>query len=392
MLNGGENMQNVGVVFGGKSSEHDVSIITAIQTIEKLKIDQFNIVPIYVTQENEMYIGKGLDKFSTYKNFSKKKLTQVCFTIGSNYLFKINSKGTKTKSVIKLDFVYNCCHGGAGENGLMSAVFEMCNIPSSSGDYLSLGICMDKVVAKYFFIANDLPVIDFFAITKNDWITNKNQVVQQLLNFKLPVIIKPARQGSSIGVCLANTLEEFVYGMQVALKFDNKVLIERAIIEKTEFNCSVIRGENKIYASDIEEPENDKVVLSFEAKYLDNKNIKGNKGKMKVSSIGFDKLGIDQAKRKLPANIDDKICAKIKKLSRLCYQLLDLNGVIRIDYIYDTLNKKIYINEINAIPGSLAFYFWKKMDMFSNIYTAGKKYWTNRFVPEKYKSHIFDNL
>ena len=363
--------EKVLICYGGLTTEHDISIITAITIYEKYRLENCDVKLLYKSRDGKWFIGDGLEKFSAYKNFNPKKYEEVCFMYGEQGLYKC--KKNKLTKLFDVGFVVNCFHGGAGEDGRFAGFLEECKIPSSSSNYKALGVSMDKYLTKLSAIALDVQVLDFFVFSHSEWLNGQDRVIQQLIQFDFPVVVKPSCQGSSIGVSLVKSIEEFKQAVSVGFKFDSSLIVERAVINKREFNCCVIKTiEGKLVAR-LDEPITKKVIISFSDKYLN--GTKG-KGKLKTSSGS---LGMQNQLKLKNVNLSTKLRAEILKASKTIYQNLDMNGVVRFDYLFDTKKEKVYLGEINAIPGSLGYYFYEDENLLKLLYNSGKVYWSERF-------------
>ena len=231
---------------------------------------------------------------------------------------------------------------------------------------------MDKYLTKNFALSLDVPVVDFFSFSYTEWVNTRERVLQQLMQFDFPVVVKPVSQGSSIGVSLATTMDEFNKCVNLAFKFDQSVMVERAILNKREFNCCVVRSPEGKMLAKVDEPVSDNVIISFSDKYLG-----GQTSKKGCKTSG--KLGMQMQAREAKDKITAKQKAMLVKHSRLLYDCLDMNGVVRFDYIMDTVKDKFYLGEINAVPGSLGYYFFDDLNLLKVIYDASKSYWGKRF-------------
>ena len=360
------------IVYGGVSAEHDISIITAITIFNRYRLRNVDVQLVYQSRDGRWYVGEDLSNFKCYKNFDQTKFREVVFLEGDNILYL--KKKTKFIPLVKIDFVVNCFHGGAGEDGKFSALMEIAKIPTSSSSSVALGLSMNKYLTKLCAIALDLPVVDFFNFTCVEWQNARERVMQQLVQFDFPVVVKPTNQGSSIGVSFVNSISEFTKAVNLAFKFDNDIIVERAIVQKREFNCCLVRSfEGKIIYG-VDEPVSNKVVISFKDKYQ-NSGVKGKKGVVKENLYS----GMSGQERVKGAGLPAREVSKIKKISRILYENLDMNGVVRFDFIYDTKKDKFYLGEINAIPGSLGYYFFDDINLLELIYNSGKSYWNKKF-------------
>lgn len=318
-------MKNLFIIFGGASVEHDVSIVTALQTYNELK-HKYKVRLLYCTKDNLIYL---VDKTAPADYIDKesliKKAKQV--SIFNKGLYRVNNK--KLKLISSVDCIINCCHGGVGEDGTLKGLFDFNNIPCSSASIESSAVCMDKEYAKLLAKSLDIPIVEYMVVDKS----NRNLQNINLLGDNL--IVKPCGLGSSIGV-VKSDIKHLSENIDIVLHLDNKVLIEREISPLIEYNCAVVRDGDNVILSQIEQPINNSDILSFEDKY-----------------ITTDKIRI------IPANIAKDKQDLIYDYTKRIYEHLNLSGVVRIDYIYDQNNDTIYLNEINTIPGSLAYYLFE---------------------------------
>ena len=318
-------MKNLFIIFGGASVEHDVSIVTALQTYGNLK-DKYKLGLLYCTKDNLMYlVDKTAPADYIDKELLLKKATQVA--IFNKGLYKVCGK--KLKFVCGIDCIINCCHGGVGEDGTLKAVMDFNSVAMTSASAISSGVCMDKEYAKLVAQSLDIPIVEYLVVDKY------SRSVDNVKDLGESVIVKPCGLGSSIGV-VKSDLEHLNENIDVVLHLDDKVLIEREISPLVEYNCAVVRDGDNIILSQIEQPVNKSDILSFEDKY-----------------ISVDKTRI------IPADILKDKQDLIYSYTKRIYQHLNLNGVVRIDYLYDQNNDTIYLNEINTIPGSLAYYLFE---------------------------------
>jgi D-alanine-D-alanine ligase len=340
--------KNIVVIFGGKTSEHDISIITAQQVLKALDKNKYNIMPIYISKSGEWFSGKALFDLATFNNFNKKNkwLFEVSLLAGNNFLFK-KALNKNFKKLCKLDCAILAMHGVNGEDGSLQGLLELCNIPYTSSGVTSCGLCMDKVLMKRVFENLNLHVLPWFYVLREEVEKDIEKTHKKIVSsFNYPVIIKPANLGSSIGISVCNNKTELLEGLLVASEYDDKIIIEKCVLGLKEVNCSVLGFRENCKISSLEEPVSYTKFLSFEDKYLNNKN-DSNKG------------GMANLKRILPAKITKEQEKKIKHMSLTAFKELDCAGVVRIDFIIDKDTNNVYINEVNTIPGSFAFYLWE---------------------------------
>jgi len=352
-------MKNLFIIFGGASVEHDVSIVTALQTYGNLK-DKYKIGLLYCTKDNLMYlVDKTAPADYIDKELLLKKATQV--SIFNKGLYKV--VGKKLKPISDVDCIVNCCHGGVGEDGTLKAVFDFNNIACTSASLSSSSVCMDKEYAKLAAKSLDIPIVEYVVVDKY----NKN--VDKVKDFGESIIVKPCGLGSSIGV-VKSDIAHLCENIDMVLHLDDKVLIEREISPLVEYNCAVVRDGDNIILSQIEQPVNKSDILSFEDKY-----------------ISVDKTRI------IPADISKEKQDLIYDYTKRIYQHLNLNGVVRIDYLYDKNNDIIYLNEINTIPGSLAYYLFEGLGItYIKLMEILMKNATSKPLQPYFSSTILENL
>lgn len=354
----------VGVFFGGQSVEHEVSIISASQAINSMNKNKYDIFPIYVSKDSKMYFGEDLYDIEKFKDIDLllKNCTQVTL-INENNNVKIISKekGIFKKGIEQIiDIAFPIVHGANIEDGTLAGVFELLNIPYVGSDVYASSLCMDKYFSKCVLKQSGIPVIDGKLISIYDFDINATLVMQYIVEkFSFPVIVKPINQGSSVGISLAKDLESLKNALDFAFEFSPKVLVEKAIVNLMEVNCSVLGDIESAKASILEEPINDGDILSYEDKYLSGGK---NGSDTKLESNQAAKSGMASLKRQIPARISDEQTKLIQETAIKTFKTLGCSGVVRIDFIIDKDTNEIFVNEINTIPGSLSFYLWERTD------------------------------
>ena len=344
----------LGVIFGSRTCEHEVSVISALQLMKAVDRQAYDVIPIYITMRGEWFTGDPLFDIKTYSSFdeSRKGLykVQLDLTAGSGALTTVEpAKGLFAKEqvrlVARLDCVIPVMHGMHGEDGTLQGLLEMCNIPYTSSGVGASAIGMDKVYMKQFFRGAGFPVLPSCWFLRADWENDPEQVMNQIeKELPYPVFVKPASLGSSIGVSKAKDRASLRTALELAFEFDRKTLVEKGVNEPLELNCSVIGYDNEATASEIEMPISGGDLLTFMDKYLQGSN----------STKGMASL-----KRVLPAPIEPELRERIQKLSVEIFRNMDCKGVVRIDYMFAPDENELYITEINTIPGSMAFYLWE---------------------------------
>ncbi len=322
------------ILYGGKSVEHDISIITALQVQKALSgFDEF--LPIYIDKSGIWWTAENLSEQSIYANFNKfaKKKSQVSFLLGRNILLK--KKGGKFVEFASISAVLNCCHGNVGEDGAVAGILKACDIPHTSASTLAASLCMDKGLFKDVLVANDIPTPEYVYFDRENIKTNK---------IKLPVVVKPCSLGSSIGVSKCTKASELSMALDLAFNFDRRVIIEKLVENLREFNCACLKYKDEFLLSKVTEVENDGKIFSFEDKYLSN----ASKNKEMFSNLA----------------------RKIKNLTLKVYKLFSLSGIVRVDFLYDEKKNVLYVNEVNTVPGSLAFYLFKDFSLKDLVFAA----------------------
>src|SRR3989344_338569 len=334
----------VGLFFGGRSTEHEVSVITALQAFENLDQEKYEVIPIYVSKKGEFYTNPKFLDLKNFKDVDSLLLTskKITFTKGG-----FNSVGFLGK-FIPLDLAFLSFHGSFGEDGCIQGLLEIYQIPYTGLNVTSSAIAMDKVFSKALFKELGLPVCDYIEVKRIDWLKDQHKVLQQIQNkLNFPLFVKPATIGSSIGVNKAQDEDSLSFALEVAFTYSEKVLVEENMIGKMEVNCSAL-GYEEIKTSVCESPVATTDVLSFEDKYQRGGG-KGSKG-----------AGMASLTRIIPAPISDSLTKKIQDATLKIFKALDGCGVIRVDYFVDSENNKFWVNEVNSPPGSFAFYLWEK--------------------------------
>ena len=339
-----EEKRNVIVLFGGKSVEHDISIITGVQTLNAINKIKNNIIPIYITKNGDFLSSEAFFNIKTFSNNNLNKINykKVILT-NDSYLYFY--KGKKLKQWLKVDFVFLATHGGLGENGELQGFLDVCNIAYSSSNVLSSSIGMNKLVAKQILSSQQINQANYFAVNQKDFNKNTKIISQKVKEMGFPIIVKPASLGSSIGISFCKTLKNVKNAISFAFLFDKTVIVEKAVENLREFNISAIGNEFECELSDIEEVLIKKDILSFENKYLN-----------KESSS----KGMENTTRNFPAEINYELEKTIKDVANKVYFLLNCKGVVRFDFLVNDKTQEVYFNEVNTIPGSLSNYLWTK--------------------------------
>lgn len=323
-------MYNIAVIFGGVTPEHSISIITALGAIKNLSLN-YNPIPIYIDTKGRWFTGKNLLSAKTYEI---EPSGQECF-------FKPNCKNLFVKRLvgcgkIEIDCALLCMHGGEYEGGAVQGMLDLAGIPYTSPNLISSSVFMDKAISKLIFSSLKIDTPRFVWGVAKD----KEALIESAVkSLHFPLIVKPARCGSSVGIRMANNTGELGDAVEFAKQFDTKILIEEALTDFRELNISLLRSKNEIKFSSIEEVENGHDFYTFDDKYTQKSS----------------------AKRTVPADIPIKMHNKILKIADMLYSTFEMSGIVRFDFL--AVGDKVYLNEINTIPGSFAFYLWKNEGM-----------------------------
>lgn len=323
-------MKNIAVFFGGKSVEHDISVITGMQAAGVMK-GKYNIYPVYVGRNGEFNFSKD---FTDIESVRKIRGERVFFCPGERTLYRFKRR----KAITEIDAALICMHGINGEDGSLAGLLQLSGIPYTSPGIFASSAAMDKELFKLILKGLDIPFIEYESFS---------EVKKPALNY--PLIVKPARLGSSIGISVVKNDEEFEKALKTAFVYDSRCIAEKAVENKREFNCAAVRINGRITLSDIEEPVLWQDFLTFDDKYNAESGFKG-------------------IRKKFPAEVENELKEKILDYTYRVYDGIKAKGVVRADFIYDKDSGKLYLNEINTVPGSLGFYlFEKKMIDFAGL-------------------------
>lgn len=340
----------VAMVFGGKSVEHEVSVISGIQAVMNMDTDKYEVIPVYMTKKNDMYIGEDIGKIESYKDIDgllKRSQRVIMMNEGDRVvLLQYPLKKFGKNYSQEIDVVFPVVHGTNVEDGALQGYFKTLGVPFVGCDVTASAVGMDKYIMKAILKESDVPVLDAKVFTLSDYAEIDEMIATIESAIGYPVIVKPVNLGSSVGISVAKDRVELTRSIDDAYRYATKVLVEHAISNLREINCAVLGDENEAIASECEEPLHTKDILSYEDKYVSNAKGSGSKGMASVS-------------RNIPAELTPEKREEVRELAVRAFQALGCNGVSRIDFMIDEDNGKLYFNEINTIPGSLAFYLWE---------------------------------
>jgi D-alanine-D-alanine ligase len=349
---------NLAVIFGGRTVEHDVSIVTALQFMDNASKEKYDLIPLYISRDGKWYFGEKLRDIEFYEKFDAAKVIQVYLepTDGSRAVYPVNQpKGLFAggrKALAEIDAVVPSIHGMNGEDGTLQGLLELMNIPYASPGVLGSALGMDKIAMKTAFSGAGLPLLPYASLERSRFGTQREAALEEIEKaLSYPVYVKPSNLGSSIGISRADDRAGLVNALEVAFSYDRRAVIERGVSDLQEINCSAMGFEGDVKASFCEQPVSWKEFLTFEEKYL--------RGGKSAKGSGAKGGGMENMQRLIPAPIGDEMTKRIQTLTIEAFRLLDCRGVVRVDFIIDKADGKLYINEINTVPGSFAFYLWE---------------------------------
>ncbi len=374
----------LGILFGGPTTEHEISVITALQAIEHIDQEKYEVVPIYIGKNREWYTGSDLLNIENYKD-TPLLLSGLVNVVLYNKKgeFVLQKKNGLFKNVVRtVDIVMPIVHGYNMEDGTIEGYLDMIGVPYTGSDIFGCVVGQDKVFQKQIMESVKVPVLPYEWFYDSDFNSDEKAVITKLEKIGYPLIVKPARLGSSVGISIAKNKTELIKAIEDAAVYDEKLVVEKALTNFVELNCSVLGNHEEANPSVIEEVMGNDEFLSYRDKYLGSGKTKG-----KVSGS----KGMASTNRIIPARIDQKISDKIEKYSVKAFKALGASGVVRIDYLMDKKSKEVYINELNTIPGSLAFYLWTEKgkaytELLDEIINLGIK----RYKKKEKKTTSFD--
>lgn len=344
----------IAFVFGGRSVEHEISIITGLQAFSAFKSDKYDAYPLYLTKNNEMYVGPELEVIENYRNIDdllsrSARVVLVSDTTGNKLVGYPMKKFGKSLEV-PIDMAFLCVHGTNVEDGALQGYFKTLGVPIVGCDVESAAVGMDKFAQKAIVKAAKIPVLKARKYNVSEFSEPGALVKQIEEKFSYPVIVKPLNLGSSIGIEVAKNSTELHEALDVAFSYSTDLIVERALTNFYEINCAVLGDGEACKPSEIEKPFSADEILSYKDKYMSGSKNGGSKGMASVT-------------REIPARVPEKMKKKIQKYATKAFSALGCNGVARIDFLVDEDDGEIYFNEINTIPGSLAFYLFEPLSM-----------------------------
>lgn len=339
---------NIGVFFGSRSPEHDISIITGHLIISGLRGLNYPVIPVYLGKRGDWLIGEEFGRLNLFTDPGKH--------IDPEHFpkYRLDLEKSKGKLVFRkkfgfqevtVDIAFPAVHGSHGEDGTLQGLFEMFDVPYVGCDVTSSAIAMDKVLTKQLYVAKGIPTTKFLYFTREDWDKDKSGILRKIKDELVwPVFVKPARLGSSIGVAKVKTQQDLEMAIEVALHYDSKFLAEESVEDLMDVTCSVLGNQSPVTSLLQESVFEGSDFFSYEEKYLKD---------------GGAQLGKAQRSIVIPARLDEETAKKIRETAAQIYKLLGCSGIARVDFLYDKTKSNFYANEVNTLPGTLYHHQWK---------------------------------
>ena len=348
----------VAMMFGGKTVEHEVSVISGIQALKAMDTDKYEVIPVYLTKENEMYTGSDIGDIKAYRDIpALLKRSQKVILVNEDGRVKLAAYPQKMFGAkpAEIDIAFPVVHGTNVEDGALQGYLKTIGVPFVGPDVTASAISMDKAITKAVLKEAGVPVLDANVYTMADYKDPEAIADDIEKTFGYPVIIKPVNLGSSVGIGIAKSRDELIDAIDDAFRYAARIMAEHAISKLREINCAVLGDENEAEASECEEPLTSGEILSYEDKYVSGG---GKKGGAK-GARGSKGAGMANLSRKIPADLSPEKREEIRELAVKSFKALGCCGVSRIDFMIDEEEDRLYFNEINPIPGSLSFYLWE---------------------------------
>jgi D-alanine-D-alanine ligase len=348
-------MKNIGVFFGSGSTEHDISIITGQLIVGGLKGLGYQVTPVYLTKQGKWMLGEDLGNLKLFTSPNSKPEDHKDFfeyyldmqeSIGKLVFKKkgvMGLMGGKGKE-IKIDMAFPAFHGTYGEDGTFQGMMEMLGVPYVGCNVPASAVAMDKALTKIVMKDVSVPTTKFVWFTKNDWDSDIENCKLKIENsLKFPLFVKPVHLGSSIGIGKAKDEKELVQKIEVALHYDNKVIVEEAVENLMDVTCCLIGNENPT-PSLLQESIFKNDLLNFEDKYLND---------------GGAQLGKGENSFVIPARLDEQTTKAIQDCAVKVYKAVGMTGIGRVDFLFNKQTKEFFANEINPLPGTIYHHLWK---------------------------------
>lgn len=351
----------VAVLFGGRSVEHEISVISAHQCMNAINQDKYQVTPIYISKQGDWYSGSDLLNLENFRDLERllRHSQRIIFNqnCGKTNFYQEPQGIFTSRKPVNIDLAFPVMHGSYGEDGSLQGLLEMMHIPYVGCDVLASAVTMDKITTKILLQNLGIKVLDYFWFYSDAWINTKEQVLSGIkAKFNYPLVVKPSNLGSSIGVSAVNNDLELEDAIDLVIRLSQRVLIEPQITNIREINCALLGDRDVVEVSVCEEPLKAESILSYQDKYSG-----GVKNKSGLKNAQVASGGMSGAKRKIPADITETMRTKIQTIAKHAFIGLNCSGMVRVDFLLDQHTNEIYLCELNTIPGSLAFYLWEPL-------------------------------
>lgn len=363
----------VGVFFGGKSVEHEISIISMIEATLRLDEEKYEIVPIYITKEGVMYTGEDLLDLEMYRDIPV--LLKRCYKVAvvndgkAVKVIRVPAPFIGKRVLNTIDVAFPIVHGTNVEDGTIAGFLNLLDIPFVGPDILASSLGMDKIAMKKVLKESGIPVVDYVGFYSKEYVKDEEKILKEINEkLKFPLIVKPGNLGSSVGIKRVKNKAELEEAISFAMEFADRVIVENCVSDLKEINCAVIGDITESEATECEEPILAGDILSYTDKYIGDRKAKGGKlgvtkGARKGGKFGARKgvggVNNSQEGKKLPADIPSETRDEIQRLAKETFKVLGCSGISRVDFLIDQEINKIYVNEINTIPGALSWYLFE---------------------------------
>lgn len=364
----------VGVFFGGKSVEHEISVITMNQAINSLDPEKYEVVPIYISKTGEMYTGDDLLDLYSFRDMEV--LLKRCYRVsvirnGKRVQVVRTPAPWIGKRVLNtIDVAFPIVHGTNCEDGTIAGFINLLDLPCVGPDIMASAIGMDKILQKKVLRESGIPVVDYVPFYAMDYIKDEDSILKEIEEkLEYPVIVKPGNLGSSVGIKKASNNAELEEAIEFSMEFADRIIVEQAVTDLKEINCAILGNLSDSEVSVCEEPLFTDEILSYTDKYIGDGKTKG--GTISGGKSGGPKVvgvkggvksgnsGNEFANKKIPADLTKEQEEEVKKLTKEVFKTLGCSGFARVDFLIDNKTGNIYANEINTIPGALSFYLWE---------------------------------
>jgi len=357
-----KDLKNIGVFFGGKSPEHDISIITGQLIISVLKkMPEYRVIPVYLDKQEKFFIGESLGSLSFFSadDYQTKLAPLGAYNLdldASRDCLVFKKKKLLAQETIKIDLVVPAFHGNLGEDGSIQGLLNIFNIPYVGCEVAASGVAMDKILTKIFYRGLDIPTTKFISYSRSEWEEKKGLILEEAKqSLKWPVFVKPPHLGSSIGITKVSSPSDLEQACEVVLHYDDQLLIEEGVENLLDITCAV-RGYKNPQASLLQESSFSSDLFSYEDKYLND---------------GGAQLGQADKKILIPASLDEITAKDIQAASVKIFKALGCSGIARFDFLYNKVTKQYFANEINPFPGTLYHHLWQKSGVEIDVLVRG---------------------